>query len=93
MELPINYDDAHWTVRQKARKQYILEQDGLCQYCKEPLTGAPMASVRDAFINPGLFPKNMFKYPVHLHHNRRTGLTIGAVHSRCNAYMWQFKGE
>lgn len=32
-------------------------------------------------------------YPVHLHHDHKTGLTIGAVHAKCNAVLWQYYGE
>jgi hypothetical protein len=44
-------------------------------------------------INVDLFPPNFFKWPVHLHHDHRTGMTIGAVHCRCNAVLWQYHGE
>jgi hypothetical protein len=44
-------------------------------------------------INQILFPKSFFKYPVHLHHCHKTGLTLGAVHHYCNAYLWQYLGE
>ncbi|AGI61771.1 hypothetical protein VCO139_0016 [Vibrio phage VCO139] len=40
-----------------------------------------------------LFPKNMFQYPIHLHHDHNTGMTIGAVHARCNAVLWEYYGE
>jgi hypothetical protein len=28
-----------------------------------------------------------------LHHCHQTGLTIGAVHAKCNAVLWQYHGE
>jgi hypothetical protein len=40
-----------------------------------------------------LFPKNFLKWPVHLHHSHDTGMTIGAVHSYCNAVLWQYHNE
>ncbi|AUR92047.1 hypothetical protein NVP1188A_14 [Vibrio phage 1.188.A._10N.286.51.A6] len=93
MKLPINYDTSHWAVRKKARLQYIEEQEGKCQYCGKPLDGDPSNKVKNAKINTNLFPPSMFLHPIHLHHNHKTGMTIGAVHARCNAYLWQYKGE
>ena len=93
MQLPINYDEAHWTVRKNARNQYIKEQNNKCWCCGEPLDSVPSKKILSKPINIKLFPKGMFDYPIHLHHDRKTGLTIGAVHSRCNAYLWQYKGE
>ena len=93
MNLPINYDDSHWAVRRDARNEYIRRQGGNCFYCDEPLDGKPINSVMQASINKSLFPPTMFKYPIHLHHDRETGMTIGAVHARCNAYLWQYHGE
>jgi len=92
MQLPINYDDTHYTIRKLAREQYALEQDGLCCHCGE-LLSSPSKFLKSRPINPKLFPSGMFQYPVHLHHSRKTGLTIGAVHAHCNAVLWQYHGE
>ena len=93
MKLPIKYSKSHWTVRKQARDNYTLIQGGACWYCRKPLDGGPSDEVANAKINRRLFPEGMFKYPVHLHHDHTTDDTIGAVHSRCNAYLWQYKGE
>lgn len=93
LTLPIVYADAHWSVRKQAREQYVKMQGGLCHFCDQSLTKPPSSRVTQAVINKSLFPQTMFKYPVHLHHDRKTGLTIGAVHARCNAYLWQYLGE
>ena len=93
MKLPIIYDDCHWTVRKNARLQYINEQDGLCCHCGTLLYDAPSEEVEKLSINTSLFPKGMFDNPIHLHHDRKTGLTIGAVHAKCNAVLWQYHGE
>lgn len=93
LELPINYDDAHWTVRKQARIQYVKEQKGKCQYCGNLLINQPTEAVMSSSINIMLFPVGFFERPIHLHHDHKTGLTIGAVHARCNAYLWQYKGE
>jgi len=92
-DLPINYDELHFSERKKVREQYIEQQDGLCFYCKSRLDGPPAKSVRRKKINKRLFPKNFFRYPVHLHHNHDTSMTIGAVHNYCNAVLWQYEGE
>lgn len=93
MKLPINYGKAHWTIRKKAREEYKRLQEDKCQHCKEPLTGPPTDKVRDATINRRLFPTGFFERPEHLHHCHKTGMTIGTVHARCNAYLWQYHGE
>ena len=93
MKLPIHYKSAHWTERKQAREQYIKEQNGLCQHCGKPLNENPIDEVENAYINWKLFPPNFQKYPIHLHHNHKTGFTIGAIHMKCNAYLWQYKGE
>lgn len=93
MNLPIKYSSSHWTVRRKARLEYIKQQEGLCWFCKKDLEGSPSQEVLDSPIDLRLFPKGMFDHPVHLHHDHNTDMTIGAVHARCNAYLWQYKGE
>jgi hypothetical protein len=93
MKLPINYNSAHWAVRKKAREQYVEHQEGRCWYCKMLLSSNPSSKVASKSINKKLFPAGMFNHPVHLHHDRKTGLTLGATHARCNAYMWQYLGE
>jgi len=93
MRLPINYSQAHWSVRKEAREQYIIEQGGLCYFCKSPLNGDPSDDIACKPINLSLFPPNFLKWPVHLHHCHKTGMTIGAVHAYCNAVLWQYHGE
>lgn len=93
MKLPINYEDAHWLDRKAAREQYVIEQGGMCHHCGEPLGGPPAKAVREKSIKWRLFPPNFRKFPVHLHHSHKTGMTIGAVHNRCNAFLWQYRGE
>ena len=93
MELPINYETSHWTVRKRARLLYVREQLNQCCHCGNRFLDGPSDEVMNKPINKSLFPKGMFDYPIHLHHDRTTGMTIGAVHARCNAYLWQYKGE
>lgn len=93
MKLPINYEQAHWSTRKKARDEYVRLQGGKCCHCGELLSGKPNPDIMSKKINRKLFPPNFFKWPVHLHHNHDTGMTIGAVHNRCNAVLWQYHGE
>jgi hypothetical protein len=93
MELPINYDKSHWSIRRKAREQYIKQQEGKCCHCGEDLKKDPPENIMKKRINRRIFPKNFFKWPVHLHHDHNTGMTIGAIHSHCNAVLWQYHGE
>lgn len=87
MDLPINYNNAHWSVRKRAREEYIKRQNGLCYHCGISLYDKPK---QDRLINKQLFPKNFFDYPIHLHHNHNTGITIGVVHNYYNAVLWQY---
>lgn len=91
-QLPVNYKKLHWTERKAVREQYINEQDGRCFYCKCSLAESPPEHILNKKINWSLFPPNFCKYPVHLQHNHDTGMTEGAVHSYCNAVMWQYDG-
>lgn len=91
--LPIDYNKSHWTIRKQAREQYCREQMWKCYHCGEDLHSNPRKDIMDKSINMKLFPKGMFNHPIHLHHDHRTGMTIGAVHSKCNAVLWQYHGE
>lgn len=92
---PVRYDDLTQSERRRVREKYVQHQQGRCAYCGRQLHDLPEMNVRHAKINWTLFPRGrgFLDYPVHLHHDRKTGLTIGAVHALCNAYMWQFLGE
>lgn len=91
--LPVLYDDLNpqeiWIVREK----YIKEQKGLCCHCKGDLYKPPPERILDVEISRCLFPPNFFKYPIHLHHDHDTGLTVGAIHNYCNAILWEHHGE
>lgn len=87
------YDELSPVDRRIVRDIYIKEQGGNCYHCNKPLNGPPSREIDKLWINWGLFPPNFGRYPVHLHHSRETGLTIGAVHAKCNAALWQYHGE
>lgn len=91
--LPINYIKLEWWERKEVREQYINQQKGLCYYCNKPLDLSPPLAITDKEINWELFPPNFLKYPVHLQHCHKTNMTEGAVHSYCNAVMWQYEGR
>ena len=95
MKLPVDYTTLDWRKGETAmvRKQYEAIQDGKCYWCKESLYGPPSQEVLDADINWSLFPTNFQKSPIHLQHDHFSNMTEGAVHMRCNAYMWQYKGR
>ena len=79
--------------RRTLRQAYVTEQGGLCCHCKAPLSGQPLANVLALKINWNLFPPGFLNYPIHLHHDHKTDLTIGAIHAYCNAVSWQYLGE
>lgn len=93
MDLPVDYEAISQPERRAVREEYIRRQDGKCAYCEEPLSGGPPERVKENRINWRLFPKHFLRHPVHLHHDHETGMTKGAVHSYCNAVLWQYHGE
>lgn len=93
MKLPVNYDSLTWKQRKQVREQYIKQQNRICSHCGKSLYGPPSEEVRSLKINKSLFPEYFFNHSIHLHHDHDTGMTIGAVHSRCNAVLWQYYGE
>lgn len=93
MRLPVNYEKTHFTVRKLVREEYVRLQGGSCWYCKASLDGKPNETVSVHSVNPRLFPASFFRWPVHLHHSHKTGMTVGAVHNHCNAVLWQYFGQ
>lgn len=93
IELPALYHKLSAAQRRLVREYYADQQGGLCMFCGEPLNGPPPKRIKDKKIDWKLFPPGFTRYPVHLQHNHSTGLTEGAVHSRCNAVMWQYHGR
>ena len=93
LELPVDYGSLSPTERRAVREEYIRLQGGKCHHCGAPLDGEASEEMRGLRIDRSLFPEGFFKYPVHLHHSHEDGMTIGAVHNRCNAILWQYHGE
>lgn len=91
--LPTMYNALTIYERRVVREQYVEVQAGLCQHCKAPLSDAAPEHITRLAIDTTLFPSGFFSSPVHLHHDHKTGLTIGAVHAQCNAVLWQYHGE
>ena len=92
-KLPVMYDDLKPRQRKAVREQYVVEQNGRCMFCNNKLTEKPPEGIEKAPIIWDLFPPGFLKNPVHLQHNHESGLTEGAVHARCNAYLWQYEGR
>lgn len=93
LNLPINYNSISWRERRRAREWYVKVQNGKCHHCGSLLSGEPDEQIREMKIDSSLFPEHFFKYPIHLHHDHSTGMTIGAVHNACNAVLWQYYSE
>lgn len=92
-KLPVDYRFLAPWQRRQVREQYVREQGGKCSHCLEPLTSDANKKIISKPVNKKLFPEGFFKYPVHLHHSHKNGMTIGAVHCICNAVLWQYHGE
>jgi len=93
IELPADYNALNAKQRRDVRDYYAVKQNGLCMFCETDLQDQPPAEVKKLKINWKLFPPGFTRYPVHLQHDHSTGLTEGAVHSYCNAVMWQYYGR
>lgn len=94
--IPALYSRLGASRRAAVRDRYVEVQHGLCYHCLRPLDGQPASEVLAKKVNWNAFPgrqEGFLRYPVHLHHDHRTDLTIGAVHAYCNAVLWQFYGE
>jgi hypothetical protein len=91
--LPAYYEELTQHQRRMVREEYVRRQKGLCMHCYEPLGKEPAEFVRTRWIDLSLFPPGFLDHPIHLHHSHETGKTIGALHARCNAYLFQYKGE
>jgi len=92
-ELPVDYTKLHWTERKKVREQYIIEQENKCMYCGCSLSEKAPQEIIEKKIDWDLFPPNFLKYPIHLQHDHKTGMTEGAVHNYCNAVLWQYENR
>jgi len=93
MKLPKNYTKLTSQERRQVRLEYVKLQKGKCYYCHNSLGGKPASKSSSKTVDSKLFPSGFFKYPVHLHHNHNTGITVGAVHNHCNAVLWQYHNE
>jgi hypothetical protein len=91
--LPIDYTKISSKDRRLVREQYVREQDNNCMYCGTSLSLSAPTEVTDKQIDWSLFPPFFLRHPIHLQHNHDTGMTEGAVHSYCNAVMWQYEGR
>jgi len=85
MKLPADYNKLKSWQKKFVREQYAHDQKHLCYHCGVSLKEKPKQTKP---INWKLFPDNFMNYPVHLHHDHVTGMTIGVVHAYCNAVLW-----
>lgn len=90
---PLDYNSLTQQERRALREEYARHQGGKCCYCDAPLSGPPAMKVAKLKVTRSLFPEGFFRWPVHLHHDHNTGMTIGAVHNYCNAVLWEYEGE
>ena len=93
LTIPSNYNLLAQPERRLVREKYNKLQDWKCYHCGADLHEEPAKDVLAESINLKLFPPGFLKHPIHLHHNHDTGMTIGSVHARCNAVLWQYHGE
>lgn len=88
-----HYDSMGTKARAELRREYEAGQQGNCYHCKYPLSQPPPLRITSLPLDLDQFPEHFFRTMVHLHHDHRTGMTLGAVHAYCNAVLWQYHGE
>lgn len=93
IRLPEYYKSLSYIKKRLVVEEYKKIQNFKCYYCGNHLYAEPAFDVQDKKIDWRLFPPNFLKYKNHLHHDHKTGLTIGVVHAYCNAVLWQYHGE
>lgn len=91
--LPCIYSALNTRLKRYVREQYIKKQNNKCYYCGCSLDNPPPKEILEKKVTTSLFPKEFFNYPVHLHHNHETDMTIGVVHAYCNAVLWEYENE
>lgn len=84
MELPQNYERISRYKRKLVRDEYIRIQDGNCWFCKGKLNESSLYD----HVSTVEFVKGFYNHPIHLHHDHGTGMTIGAVHAKCNGVSY-----
>lgn len=91
-KLPVNYRKLTSEERRDVRNQYVELQNGECFWCGGDLSSEPPQELKDIPVDWDLFPggEEFLRYPVHLQHDHQTNMTEGAVHSLCNAIMWNY---
>src|SRR5690606_25846402 len=95
-KLPVKYSSLTPKEKRDVRNEYVALQKGRCYHCQGRLDAPVPSRVSQYPIDWWKFPggrEGFLRHPVHLHHDHNTDLTIGAVHSYCNAWLWQYKGE
>lgn len=93
LKLPAMYDECTQQQRKELREEYARLNFNMCFYCHYSLDEDSPYNMENKPIKYSLFPPAFFSNPVHLQHDHDTGLTEGAVHSYCNAVMWQYEGR
>jgi hypothetical protein len=94
LTIPAYYDNLTWYERRLVREEYIVLQKGLCWACAQTLLHDVPDEVKERFpLDPRRWGPEFLKHPVHLHHDHRSGLTVGATHAYCNAILAQYYGE
>jgi hypothetical protein len=94
LELPIKYSNiSSPDERRLVRETYIKLQEGKCMYCGGNLYDKPPSRIANKPVKESLFPQGFFKWPIHIQHCHKTGMTEGVVHAKCNAILWQYHGR
>lgn len=92
IKIPTRYDNLTSYQKANVRREYSRLQGHFCWFCGSSLYGSVNEDIQDLPIDWDLFPggEGFLKYPIHLQHNHDTGMTEGAVHAYCNAFMWNY---
>jgi hypothetical protein len=91
IKLPVFYSTLNRIKKREVRAEYVRLQWGMCPVCRGSLDEP--SQLLEVEVDLSLFPKGFFDYPLHLHHDHKTGLTMSVLHAHCNAIEWQYRGR
>lgn len=90
MNLPVNYRKLKPHQKRAVREEYLRLQGGECCFCGASLSVKSPYEEDGTQVHRERYPPGFFDNPVHLHHDHITDLTIGAIHSYCNAVSFDY---
>lgn len=84
LELPTKYSSLTGERKSAVKEAYICLQRDRCWLCGDDLYDPPKFLVENPNYMPLCGNQLAEHSPLHLHHDHKTGLTLGVTHAECN---------